>query len=49
MYSYGTCCSFKVFDMPDNSKSAIVQGIDRVKILDYKEKDPIIERLCKEV
>ena len=30
----------KVFDMPDNSKSAIVQGISRVKILDYLELDP---------
>ena len=37
MYSYGTLAVvLKVFDMPDNSKSAIVQGIDRVKILDYK-------------
>ena len=41
MYSFGTLAVvLKVFDMPDNSKSAIVQGIDRVKILDYKEKDP---------
>jgi len=29
-----------VFDMPDNSKSAIVQGISRVKILDYTKQDP---------
>jgi len=41
MYSFGTLAVvLKVFDMPDNSKSAIVQGIDRVKILDFKEKDP---------
>ena len=36
LYSYGTLANvLKVFDMPDNSKSAIVQGISRVKILDY--------------
>jgi len=41
MYSYGTLSIvLKVFDMPDNSKSAIVQGIDRVKILNFKEKEP---------
>ena len=36
LYSYGTLAVvLKVFDMPDNSKSAIVQGVDRVKILSY--------------
>ena len=36
LYAYGTLAQvLKVFDMPDNSKSAIVQGISRVKILDY--------------
>ena len=31
LYSYGTLANvLKVFDMPDNSKSAIVQGISRV-------------------
>ena len=31
LYSYGTLAQvLKVFDMPDNSKSAIVQGISRV-------------------
>ena len=39
LYSYGTLATvLKVFDMPDNSKSAIVQGITRVKILDYLDK-----------
>ena len=34
LYSYGTLAQvLKVFDMPDNSKSAIVQGISRVKII----------------
>tara|TARA_Y100001970_G_scaffold66785_1_gene85205 strand:- start:33 stop:2456 length:2424 start_codon:yes stop_codon:yes gene_type:complete len=41
LYSYGTLATvLKVFAMPDNSKSAIVQGISRVKILDYIEKEP---------
>ena len=36
LYSFGTLAQvLKVFDMPDNSKSAIVQGISRVKILKY--------------
>ena len=41
LYSYGTLAQvLKVFDMPDNSKSAIVQGISRVKILKYLNKEP---------
>ena len=41
LYAYGTLATvLKVFAMPDNSKSAIVQGISRVKILDYVEKEP---------
>lgn len=41
LYSFGTLAQvLKVFDMPDNSKSAIVQGISRVKILDYTKKEP---------
>ena len=41
LYSYGTLAQvLKVFDMPDNSKSAIVQGISRVKILEYLQNDP---------
>ena len=33
LYSWGTLANImKVFDMPDGSKSAIVQGLDRVKI-----------------
>ena len=41
LYSYGTLAQvLKVFDMPDNSKSAIVQGISRVKIIKYLQKDP---------
>ena len=38
LYSYGTLAQvLKVFDMPDNSKSAIVQGISRVKIMEYQK------------
>ncbi len=41
LYAFGTLAIvLKVFDMPDNSKSAIVQGVERVKILDYVGKDP---------
>ena len=41
LYSYGTLAVvLKVFDMPDNSKSAIVQGVERVKMLDYVDDDP---------
>ena len=41
LYAFGTLAQvLKVFDMPDNSKSAIVQGISRVKILDYTKFDP---------
>ena len=41
LYAYGTLAQvLKVFDMPDNSKSAIVQGISRGKILDYTGNEP---------
>ena len=41
LYSYGTLALvLKTFDMPDNSKSAIVQGVDRVKILKYQKDGP---------
>jgi len=41
LYAYGTLAVvLKVFDMPDNSKSAIVQGVQRVKILSYIDEDP---------
>ena len=41
LYSYGTLANvLKVFDMPDSSKSAIVQGISRVKILNYTTSEP---------
>ena len=48
LYSYGTLANvLKVFDMPDSSKSAIVQGISRVKILDYTSIDPYFKAAIK--
>ena len=36
MYSYGTLSIvLKVFDMPDKSRSAIVQGLDRVRVKNF--------------
>jgi len=50
LYSYGTLATIlKVFAMPDNSKSAIVQGIARVKILDYLEKVPYFKAAASKV
>ncbi len=40
-YEYATFATvMKVFDMPDNSKSAIVKGIKRIKINKYSQKEP---------
>ena len=50
LYSYGTLATvLKVFAMPDNSKSAIVQGIARVKILDYLSKEPYFKAVASKV
>ena len=50
LYSYGTLAVvLKVFDMPDNSKSAIVQGVERVKILSYVENDPFFRAVVEEI
>ena len=41
LYAFGTLAMvLKVFEMPDNSKSAIVQGVDRVKLLSFVETEP---------
>ena len=41
LYAYGTLgVVLKVFDMPDNSKSAIVQGIERVKLMSFGDPKP---------
>tara|TARA_B100000131_G_scaffold285198_1_gene294313 strand:- start:899 stop:3250 length:2352 start_codon:yes stop_codon:yes gene_type:complete len=40
LYSFGTLVKvMRIFDMPDNSKSAIVQGIGRVKIKKFFKND----------
>lgn len=50
LYAFGTLATvLKVFDMPDNSKSAIVQGIDRVKILSYPEQDPYYQAVIQTI
>ena len=50
LYSYGTLATvLKVFAMPDNSKSAIVQGIARVKILDYLSKEPYFKAAASKI
>ena len=50
LYSYGTLAVvLKVFDMPDNSKSAIVQGVDRVKILSYIDDEPFFRAVVEQV
>jgi ATP-dependent Lon protease len=50
LYAYGTLgIVLKVFDMPDNSKSAIVQGVERVKLLSFGDAEPyytaVVERI----
>ena len=50
LYDFGTLAKvMKVFDMPDKSKSAIVQGISRVRITEFTNPDPFfnshIERI----
>ncbi|MEE9189322.1 MAG: endopeptidase La [Candidatus Neomarinimicrobiota bacterium] len=50
LYSYGTLAVvLKVFDMPDNSKSAIVQGIQRVKILSFVENEPFYRAAVEKI
>ena len=50
LYAYGTLgVVLKVFDMPDNSKSAIVQGIERVKLISFGEPDPYYRVVIEKV
>ncbi len=50
LYSYGTLAVvLKVFDMPDNSKSAIVQGIARVKVLKFVTSEPYHKAIVEKV
>jgi len=50
LYSWGTLAVvLKVFDMPDNSKSAIIQGLDRVKLLSFSQQDPYFRAVVERV
>ena len=50
MYEMGTLAIvMKVFDMPDNSKSAIVQGLRRVHISKFTQDDPYYKGLVTRV
>ena len=50
LYEYGTLAMvMKVFDMPDKSRSAIVQGLDRVKVSQYLDPDPYYKGLVEKI
>ncbi|MBF88199.1 MAG: endopeptidase La [Candidatus Marinimicrobia bacterium] len=50
LYSWGTIAMvLKVFDMPDNSKSAIIQGVDRVKVLSFIQDEPYYKAAVQRV
>ena len=50
MYEVGTLATvMKVFDMPDNSKSAIVQGLCRVNISKFTQDDPYYKGLVSRI
>lgn len=41
MYSYGVAATImRVFDMPDGSKSVIVQGVQRIRLREFIQADP---------
>jgi len=44
LYRWGTLAAvLKVIDLPDDSKSVIVQGVHRFEVLDYAQQDPYIK------
>lgn len=50
LYALGTLSIvLKVFDMPDNSKSAIIQGMERVKILSYIQNEPYFKAAVRRI
>ena len=50
LYEYGTLAMvMKVFDMPDKSRSAIVQGLNRVRVKQYLDPDPYYKGLVEKV
>ncbi len=41
MYEYGVAATImRVFDMPDGSKSVIVQGVKRIRLVEFMKEDP---------
>ena len=50
IYEYGTLATvMKIFDMPDKSKSAIVQGLIRVKLQEVTQKKPYFVGLISRI
>ena len=50
LYEYGTLAMvMKVFDMPDKSRSAIVQGLERVRVKQFLEPNPYYKGLVEKV
>ena len=50
IYKFGTLATvMKIFDMPDKSKSAIVQGLMRVKVEDITDNKPYFKGLVSRV
>ena len=50
LYQFGTLAMvMKVFDMPDKSRSAIVQGIERVKVKEFIKPNPYYKGLVYKV
>ena len=50
LYTFGTLAQIlKVFDMPDGSKSAIVQGLDRIQVDTWIEEKPFFRAVIKRV
>ena len=50
IYKYGTLATvMKIFDMPDKSKSAIVQGLIRVKVQEINQTKPYFKGLVSRI
>jgi ATP-dependent Lon protease len=50
LYQFGTVAQvLKVFDMPDGSKSAIVQGLHRITVEEWLADDPFFRAVVKRV
>lgn len=50
LYQFGTVAQvLKVFDMPDGSKSAIVQGLNRITVEEWLSDDPYFRAVVKRV